>query len=420
MRHSGLALLGALICSAPLALAEGHEAHTAPARAALPVRAPEEIRGPAAPFSQYPTPAFDSRGRLWLAFVEGPAVYVTSSPDLGRSFERAVRVNPDPEKIDANGENRPKLAVSPHGTILVSWTQKLDKAYSGRIRFSRSTDGGRSFTTPVTLNDEGVVTGHRFDVLGVSPKGEIVVAWIDKRDREAALAKKQAYEGAAIYFATSRDDGRSFGPNRKLKDHACECCRLALAFDPTGEPVLLWRDILPGGIRDHSLARLGSDRLAVPVRATFDDWSTSACPHHGPSLSVGADGVQHLAWFSGEGPRPGGIFYARSTKAGKALGGSLRLGAVESASHPSVLTTGGRVLVAWKESGGGGARIQATCWDEARDTFAPATAIASTQSASDHPLLVAFGGQGFVSWFTADEGYELVPVALATGGVSKF
>ncbi len=197
------------------------------------------------------------------------------------------------------------------------------------------------------------MTGHRFDVLGVSPRGDVVVAWIDKRDLEAAAARQQAYEGAAIYYTTSRDDGRSFGPNRKLKDNVCECCRLALGFDAASTPILLWRDILPGGIRDHSLARLAGSRPS-PVRATFDDWRINACPHHGPSLAIAADGAAHLAWFSGDGAAKGGVFYARSADGGSSFGKAIRLGDVDSASHPSVLTSDRRALVAWKESGGGG------------------------------------------------------------------
>jgi hypothetical protein len=405
-RIGGLAL--ALLCSSTMARAQGHGAHaSAPAP---PARPQHQVRGPAAPFSQFPTPAFDAKGRLWVAFVEGPAVYVASSSDLGKTFASAVRVNPTPETIDANGENRPKLAVSPRGTLLVTWTQKLDKPYAGRIRFSRSTDGGRTFTAPATLNDDGLVTGHRFDVLGVSPRGDVLVAWIDKRDLEAAAARQQTYEGAAIYYATSRDDGRSFGPNRKLKDNVCECCRLALGFDAASEPVLLWRDILPGGVRDHSLARLAGSPPSS-VRATFDDWRINACPHHGPSLAIGADGAAHLAWFSGDGVAAGGVFYARSADGGRSFGKAIRLGDVDSASHPSVLASGARVLVAWKESGGSGGRIRVARAAGNGNAVEASAVVASTAHGSDHPQLLSHGGQAFLSWFTADEGYRLIPVA---------
>jgi hypothetical protein len=203
----------------------------------------------------YPTPAFDRSGRLWLAFNQGDFIYVTSSEDLGRSFRPAVPVNPEPEAIDANGEGRPKLAILDDGTVLVTWTQTLDVPYTGLIRFSRSTDGGKSFSAPVSLNDDGLVTGHRFDALAVTPSGDVLVAWIDKRDLERALSEGTEYAGAAIYTASSHDGGRTFEPNRKLKDHVCECCRLSFAFDADGKAALLFRDVLDTEIRDHSLAQ---------------------------------------------------------------------------------------------------------------------------------------------------------------------
>jgi hypothetical protein len=218
-------------------------------------RRPDHIHEPEAPFSSFPTPAFDATGRLWLAFVEGDFIYVTSSDDGGRTFALAVPVNREGEKIDANGEGRPKIAAAKDGTLLVSWTWKLEKPYSGLIRFSRSTDGGKSFTPPVTLNDDGLETGHRFDALAVAPSGAILVAWIDKRDLERARSEGKPYTGAAIYVAVSRDGGRTFEPNRKVKDNVCVCCRLSFAFDENGEASLLFRDIVDGGIRDHVLAK---------------------------------------------------------------------------------------------------------------------------------------------------------------------
>ena len=39
------------------------------------------------------------------------------------------------------------------------------------------------------------------------------MAWIDKRDLEAAKANKAPWRGAGIYAAISLDGGRSFQPN---------------------------------------------------------------------------------------------------------------------------------------------------------------------------------------------------------------
>jgi hypothetical protein len=356
-----------------------------------------------------PTPAFDAQGRLYVAFVEGEHVYVTRSADGGKTFADAARVNPQPEKVDSNGEGRPKVALGPRGQVYVTYTQRLSKPYTGHIRFSRSTDGGRTFAPPRTVNDDGMETGHRFDALAVGPKGEVYVAWIDKRDLEAAQAAGRKYAGGALYQAISRDDGRTFSKNVKLKDEVCECCRIAFDFDGP-IPVLLWRDILPGGIRDHSLLRLGPDGPEAPHRASVDDWKIEGCPHHGPALAVDATGAYHLAWFTA-GSRAQGLLYAQTRDQGRTFSAPYRFGSPETSSHPAVLAVGPMLYLAWKESlpeGGYAVRLLASTDGGRR--WSPARDLARSSGATDHPLLIARGSAGLLSWFTEREGYRLIPL----------
>jgi hypothetical protein len=363
--------------------------------------------GPRAATSSVPTAAFAPDGTLWLAWVDQSRVYASSSKDLGKTFAPAVAVSPAAEAIDANGEARPKIAVGPTGEVYVSYTRKGQRPFTGDIRFSRRVADG-SFAEPVTVNDDRLETGHRFDTLAVAPSGEVRLVWIDKRDLEAAKGKGGAYDGAALYQAVSADGGRAFGPNSKIKDGICECCRLAVAWD--GEiPLLLWRDILDGGIRDHSIARLDGAGAAAVRRAPDDGWRIDGCPHHGPALAIGADGTWHLAWFTGEGKRGTGTFYRRSTDQGRSFSEPIRVGST-GAGRPALVVGGGRVWLAWKEPGGERTAIKAMRSDDAGVTWSEARELARTRDNSDHPLLVARGADAFLSWFTAQEGYRLVPI----------
>jgi hypothetical protein len=142
----------------------------------------------------------------------------------------------------------------------------------------------------------------------------------------------------------SADGGRTFSPNSKIKDGICECCRLAMAWDG-GTPLLLWRDILDGGIRDHSIARLEVSGLPAPRRGTDDGWRIDGCPHHGPALAVGPDRTWHLAWFTGEGKRGAGTFYRRSTDQGRSFSEPIHIGSTV-AGRPSLATAGKTVWLA--------------------------------------------------------------------------
>ena len=352
--------------------------------------------------------AADASGRLWRARVENGRVLVSRSDDAGKSFTPAVAVNREPERIAADGENRPKLAFGKNGEIYVSWTQSLDLPFSGHVRFSRSLDHGRSFSAPLTVNDNADIISHRFDSLLVDGRGRVWLTWLDKRDASAARQRGEAYTGAALYYAVSDDQGASFAPNRRLAGHSCECCRIALARDTDGMPVVFWRHVFGRNIRDHALARL--DNPTALTRVSHEQWAVDACPHHGPALSISADGVVHLTWYSGA-EKQHGLFYAFSRDRGQTFSAPLAFGNPDAqAGHPQVLALGTRVSLVWKEFDGKQTVIRAQQSRDGGRTFAKPVTLAASASASDHPLLVSDGARVLLSWNSVAEGHRLVPL----------
>jgi hypothetical protein len=396
------------------ALVAAHSVTLLPSAAAA-LQAPVERLGPT-PASTTPTVAFDRSGRLWVVWTEEGHIYVAFSRDDGRRFNPAVRVTREPEDLDANGESRPKIAIGPGDEIYTTWTRAGRERFTGDIRFSRSLDGGRTFSAPRTVNDDQRETGHRFDALHVGPAGIVYVAWIDKRDLDTAVAAGQHYHGAALYYAHSADRGATFGPNRKLKDSVCECCRLAIDFD--GDvPVVFWRDVYDGTTRDHGLLRFDNATTpGAPRRATTDGWAIDACPHHGPSLSIAADGTHHLVWFTGEGPQGPGAFYARSVDRGRTLTRPLRVGTDRTFGHAVVLARGSRVFLAIKEPlRPGGMSVQVITSSDGGVTWSAPREALRTDAPSDHPFLVSRGDAVFLSWFSKGEGLRVVPVDAPPG-----
>ncbi|HEX8872988.1 MAG TPA: sialidase family protein, partial [Nitrosospira sp.] len=199
--------------------------------------------------------ALDEGGRLWLAKVENQRLLVSWSDDGGRNFSNPVPATPEPENIVADGENRPKIAVARDGTVLLTWVQSLPQKYSGNVRFARSTDSGQTFSQPITLNDDGRITSHRFDSMAIDGMGRVVVAWLDARDRDAAKEKGESFSGVSIYTARSSDNGASFGANRRFQAHTCECCRIALTWTAEG-PIAFWRNIFGSNTRDFAIGNL--------------------------------------------------------------------------------------------------------------------------------------------------------------------
>ena len=278
----------------------------------------------------------------------------------------------------------------------MSYTRRLEKGYAGQVRFARSTDRGKTFSPPMDLN--GPLASGRFDTLAASPRGDVHLLFIGRGgDKESSL-----------YHTVSADRGQTFPPARKVKADVCECCRLAVAWD--GEaPVVFWRDMLQGGVRDHCLARLDAAEEPAVVRATDDGWAIAACPHHGPAFTI-AGGVQHLAWFTGDGKRGKGTFYRRSTDGGRTFEDVVRIGAAD-AGRPHVLAAGKTVWLSWKEPRDGNATaVLAMRSEDAGATWSAPAEVARTAGESDHPLLVSHGDRTYLSWLTRAEGYQLRPL----------
>lgn len=354
------------------------------------------------------TATFDAKGRLWLASVKDGHVLVSHSSDQGKTFSAPAIVNPEPEYVAADGENRPKIVVSGNGNIYVSYTRSTEAPFSGNVRFSRSVDGGKTFSGPITVNDNLEPITHRFEAMAVNKRGQVYIAWLDKRDASAANKKGEKYSGIALYYAVSDDEGKSFKANVKAADHTCECCRVAMAIDTDDYPVVIWRHIYDTNIRDHALVRL--DGKTAPVRLSHENWNIAACPHHGPSVSIASDGTYHATWFN-NAPERHGLFYAYSTDRGRTFSSPLNFGNFESqAAHPFVLALGKRIYLVWKEFDGEKTGIFGMISMDGGESWSTPEKLATTSDISDSPLLIDTNNRAYLSWNTKNEGFRLIEI----------
>jgi hypothetical protein len=353
--------------------------------------------------------AFAPDGSLWMAGLNAQGdLFVQNAPAKNLTAWSAPRlVVSRGEVISADGENRPKLAFGPNGWVVITYTQPLAKPYTGAIRMVRSSDGGKTFSQPFTVHSDRQEITHRFESVAFDAQGVLHTLWVDKRDMELApkLGKKSSYRGAAIYRNTSSDGGASFGPDIKLTDHTCECCRIALAHGPDGNLRAMWRHVFEPNVRDHGFAVVGGTSATEVVRASFDDWHIDACPHHGPGLAAAADGGYHAVWF---GIRKKGnediaaVRYARLQADGSPLLESVRALPDERAEHADVLASGSRVAVVWRSVNNSQSTLYAWLSKDGGKSFQLRT-LSKVQGDNDHPRLAQNGERMVAVWRNANE-----------------
>lgn len=275
-----------------------------------------------------PTIALDKKSAvIYVAYVgkagEERNVYLARLKNGEEKFSAPVQVNDIAGDAASHSEAPAQVVTGPEGNVYVLWHK--DTFQEGRrfptsnLRFARSSDGGKTFSPAIFVNDDhaGPPASHGFHSIAVAPDGAIYVAWLDGRDKAIA---------PAVMVARSMNGGESFEPGVIVARKICPCCRTALTVDREGIVYVVFRNVYPENLRDMAIAR-SHDRgqtFSEPARIHEDGWVIDGCPHNGPAIDTDTDGNVHLTWYTGK-EEGYGVYFAVSSNHGDSFTPPLHL-----------------------------------------------------------------------------------------------
>jgi hypothetical protein len=161
---------------------------------------------------------------LWQEIVfsggtHGGEIFFARSVDAGRTFEPPLNLSQTRAGAGKGRLTQERwhngsldLAQGPGGQLYAAWTE-----YEGALRFSRSEDGGRSFSPSWHVAGDARQPA-RGPTLAVSRSGTIYLAW--------ALGEAAP---AGIRMAHSKDGGQSFAEPQTVSDGNGHCDAPSLA-----------------------------------------------------------------------------------------------------------------------------------------------------------------------------------------------
>ena len=175
---------------------------------------------------------------LWQEIVfsggtHGGEIFFSRSADGGKTFSEPLNLSNTPagagkgrllKQTWFNGSL--DLARSADGNLYAAWTE-----YEGPLRFSRSTDGGRTFSPPALIAGGPGESPGRGPSLAVGPNGKVHLAWTVGED-----------DAADLHYAASMDEGRTFGSPRTIFESEGYSDAPKIAVDPKGTIHLVYAE----------------------------------------------------------------------------------------------------------------------------------------------------------------------------------
>ena len=264
----------------------------------------------------------DAPQKIFVAWQEiifsggshGGEMLFARSDDAGRTFAPALNLSNSTGGAGKGRINRQiwhngslDLAAGPNGAVYAAWTE-----YGGPLWFSRSTDGGASFSRPLRIAGTDA-SPARAPSLALGAGRTLYLAWTVGED-----------EGADIHITSSLDGGATFDAPRVVAPSKAYSDAPKLAVDPAGVVHLVYAESSGGPFaRFHVRHTRSIDgaRTFQPSRDISGKLPGAFTGAAFPALGVDAKGRLVVTWelYGHERLPPRGLGLAVSTDGGRSF-----------------------------------------------------------------------------------------------------
>ena len=153
--------------------------------------------------------AVDSSGNISVGWWQnGGNIMFTHSSDGGANFSA-------PASLGTGAAASPSVVVDSAGSVNVLWEAAVSGHNPFDAFYTRSTDGGASFSTPVDVTT--ISDGAGYEQVAVAPDGSIDIIWMSDCQNTGWFTCP-AYPSSAVFFAQSKDNGATFSAPANLSN----------------------------------------------------------------------------------------------------------------------------------------------------------------------------------------------------------
>ena len=313
-----------------------------------------------------PSIATDTDGNLYVVYVEHAAdksadLYLQKFDSTLKPISERIRINPEAGIVKSWYGDAPTVNVAPDKSILVGWTARSGDGTDYVVSFSH--DGGATFSSPTKINDDVAPASHGMHSLAIGKDGVIYAAWLDERnikrghemasnddvdngfhfvkiDNKSPESEDSPEPNSEVFFAFSKDGGKSFSKNQKLSSDVCPCCKTGVTADDSGRVYVSWRQVLEGDHRHIAVAASsnGGETFSPRTIVSDDKWQIVACPVSGAAIRATTSEL-NVVWYTAGAEGQAGYYFASSTDGGAKFSTRIFISGDASSGTPALLRT---------------------------------------------------------------------------------
>jgi hypothetical protein len=294
----------------------------------------------------------DAHGNIDVAWV-GESPFFARSTDGGKTFTPGLAIPPNNLNFSINGIAVIQMSLDAQGDINLMWSADLTGAGTAFANFfSRSVNGGQTFSTPVNV----VTTAFGVRAkLAVRPDGTISAVWFD--------------QATSNLLAASSSDGVNFSKPTKVWTAVGNPMDLTVVASPKGPIYVFWTQLITMSNCSILFSSSADGSAFTPV-ATISG-NAGSC-NQTPSATVDSNGNLDVAWDA-DGTS---LFFSRSTDEGVTFSSPTNIPTTASPLDQQIrVGSDGTIYIAWDAKGGLFSHS-----DDNGATFAPRTTLSLSDS----------------------------------------
>ena len=223
------------------------------------------------------------------ARVGNEDIYVPKSHANETSFSPNKRAD---DSTGASKQLEPAAAASINGTIFLTWQDNRRSVFDYDIYFTRSYNGGATFTTNMKVDDSNstVISWQERPSIAVTSVGAIFIAWTDDRSGQLRVRGTSSFDG-----------GKTFSPSKELAPSNDSNGQTGVVLVSSGNRIFAaFMDTTTPTMTPHPYVCISNDggkTFTAPTR--LDSSGDGASPQRGVSIAPMPDGGIVAVWGDG-------------------------------------------------------------------------------------------------------------------------